>query len=89
MGLIRAMDYAEGDLETGLTWHLQHNHYPPVPLSMLPICKEAIEAADEEDYYREIPLPEGVLYEGETTAPVYAILEHHHLAPFLKGYGEE
>ena len=89
MGLIQAMEFAEGDLETGLTWHLQHNHYPPVPLSMLPICKEAIEAANEDDYYREIPLPEGVLYRGETTAPAYAILEQHHLAPFLAGYDEE
>lgn len=88
MGRLQSIEYAQGDLDTGLTWHLQSNHYPPVPLSMLPICIEAIEAGNEEDFYREIPLPEGVLYKGETTAPTWAIIEQHHLEPFLEGNEE-
>jgi len=73
-------------LEGALAWHLQHNHYPPVPLSMVGPCRDAIIAIDDEDDPgREITLPEGVTYRGQPTAPAYAIAEQHHLSAFYGG----
>ena len=86
MGRLHAIEYAAGDLDTGLTWHLQSNHYPPIPLTMLEPCKEAIQACNEEDWYREIVLPEGVLYKGKTTATAAAIIKAHHLEAWLENY---
>ncbi len=90
MGRLQAAEMANlADLDTALTWHLQHNHYPPVPLSMLPICKAAIKAGNEEDWNREIELPEGVSYQGRPTAPAHQIITSHHLEAFLVQDGEE
>ena len=70
-------------LDQALSWHLQSNHYPPVPLSMLPVCKLAIEHANVDDWYTLLELPAGTLYHGETHAPVNAIIKQHHLDSFL------
>ena len=50
--------FPELDLETAIGIHLQSNHYPPVPLSMVEPCIEAIDAYYEEDYNKLIELPE-------------------------------
>jgi hypothetical protein len=80
MGAMRAMDIADNfDLEEGIKIHLRTNHYPPVPESMVPICLDAIDAANEGDWDRDIDLPEGVMFRGLTQAPASAIVEQHHL----------
>ena len=77
--------YAEGLTEIGLSLeeqilvHLTSNHYPPVPKIMVPVCIEAIDKANEGDWYSMIPMPENVKYQGEDHAPVNAIVEQHHL----------
>lgn len=84
MGYNTAVDLSnELDLEVALGYHLQGNHYPPVPLSMVQPCIEAIDAFYEEDYNREIEMPEGVTYKGRNTAPASAIIEQHHLNAWL------
>ena len=86
MGSVTAIGLAESelDLEKQLAYHLQGNHYPPVPLSMVQPCIEAIDAAYDEDYNRIIELPKGVTYRGgATSAPAYAIIENHHLDAWL------
>ncbi len=83
MGYLHAIEFAAGDLDTGLTWHLQSNHYPPVPLTMLQACKDAIDFCINENMYGEIALPEGVTYKGQTTAPAWVIVEQHHLHAWL------
>ena len=86
MGFNTAMDLAENidiSLEQAIGYHLQGNHYPPVPLSMVQPCVEAIDAAYEDDFNREIEMPEGVSYKGRTTAPAWAIIEQHHLSAWL------
>jgi hypothetical protein len=85
MGSVTALGIQESvlDLETQLAYHLQGNHYPPVPLSMVEPCIEAIDAYYDEDYRREIALPEGVLWRGQVTAPADAIIEQHHLQFWL------
>jgi hypothetical protein len=77
------------DLDTALQWHLRFNHYPPVPLTMVQPCKEAIAAVQESEPHRAISLPEGVSYKGQPTAPAWAIVEQHHLGAFLETDEEE
>jgi len=91
MGSVTAIGLAESelDLEKQLAYHLQGNHYPPVPLSMVQPCIEAIDAAYDEDYDREIEMPEGVSYKGKTTAPAWAIIEQHHLDWFINPVEDE
>ena len=84
MGYTTALDLSnELDLEVSLGYHLQGNHYPPVPLSMVQPCIEAIDAYYDEDYNKLIEMPEGVSYKGDSHAPAWAIVEQHHLDPWL------
>ena len=85
MGSVTAIGLAdtELDLERQLAYHLQGNHYPPVPLSMVQPCIDAIDAAYDEDYDREIAMPEGVSYKGSNVAPAWAVIEQHHLDWFI------
>lgn len=72
------------DIETQIRIHLQSNHYPPVPAFMVDTCIEAIDAVNDAGLWNlEIPLPEGVLWRGLTTAPAHAIIEAHHLEAWL------
>lgn len=87
MGRAFAEDLADMDIdrEKAIGYHLRGNHYPPVPLSMVKPCIEAIDAAWDEDYNRMIELPEGITYRGgATSAPAYAIIENHHLDSWLQ-----
>jgi hypothetical protein len=84
MGYNTALDLSnELDIEVAIGYHLQGNHYPPVPLSMVDPCIEAIDAFYDEDYNREIALPEGISWRGQVTAPASAIIEQHHLEAWL------
>jgi len=70
--------------ERALSWHLSYNHYPPVPADMIPVCEAAINAAIAEEWNVEIDLPEGTSYKGRSTAPVWAIVDAHHLGAFIE-----
>lgn len=89
MGNMQAMGYAGlvDDGTTGLTMalsaHLQSNHFPPVPLSMVPVCVEAIDLANQDDYDAMVDMPPGITDKGATAAPVWAIVEQHHLGAFI------
>lgn len=84
MGFNTALDLSENtDIHTALRIHLQANHYPPVPSSMVQPCLDAIDAYHDEAYNRLIELPEGVSWRGETSAPASAIAEAHHLDAWL------
>ena len=78
-----ATELADGTLNLNMAdsiaMHLRVNHYPPVPTSMVQPCIDAIDAYWEDDFNREIELPEGVLWRGNENAPAYAIIESHHL----------
>ena len=71
------------DLEGSIAMHLTANHYPPVPRSMVQPCIDAIDAYHDEDYQRLIPLPEGITWRGETSAPAHEIVDAHHLDAWL------
>ena len=84
MGLNTAIDLeASLSLEAGLAYHLQANHYPPVPVAMMQPCIDAIDAYWEEDYQRQIDLPKDITWRGQNTAPASAIVEAHHLDAWL------
>ena len=89
MGRMFAEDLASSlELERALEIHLKNNHYPPIPVEMVPACIEAIEVyCNDGDIDTEIILPivNGwqVLYQGRSTAPAWAIVEQHHLDAWL------
>ena len=92
MGKNMATELADGTLNLNMAdsiaMHLRVNHYPPVPTSMVQPCIDAIDAYWEDDFNREIELPEGVLWRGNENAPAYAIIESHHLEAWCQ-YDEE
>jgi len=84
--------YAEGladevdnliDLPTALHIHLRSNHYPPVPVAMIEPCVAAIDAANDDDWERDIDLTGIAKWRGSDYAPAWAIIEGHHLESFL------
>jgi len=81
MGRNTAQDLAENviDIRQSIAIHLTSNHYPPVPVSMVEPCIEAIYAVSEGNTHKSIGLPEGVYWRGYPTAPAYVIVEGHHL----------
>ena len=64
--------------DVALKWHLRSNHYPPVHSSFIPIAKEAIEHANDEDWDHTIDMPNGL------TRTVAQIIEGLHLQSFLE-----
>ena len=85
MGLLGAIGMAGQDisLELAMSWHLGSNHYPPIT-EMTSACVEAIEMAREGEWNMPVLLPEGATYRGSPTAPVWAVVEGHHLEPWCE-----
>lgn len=81
MGNALSQDLAANviDIRQSIAIQLRSNHYPPVPLTMVEPCIEAIYAVSEGDTHKSIQLPDGVSWRGYPTAPAYAIVEGHHL----------
>lgn len=75
---------AEQDLDRVLGWHLGSNHYPPVPDTMIPVCKAALAACVEEDAERLLDLPEGILWQGQQQVPAFEVVESFHLHGFME-----
>ena len=85
MGSLQAMEMAEMlEIESAIAWHLQSNHYPPIPTSMVPVCLEAIENAIAGNWLKAVELPAGTSYRGSTHAPTDAIIEQHHLHAWVE-----
>jgi hypothetical protein len=85
MGSLHAMEYADLlSLEDGIRVHLTSNHYPPVPVSMVPVCIKAIRFAQRGKWDSNLTLPDGIEFKGSKTAPVSSIVESHHLDAWLE-----
>jgi hypothetical protein len=101
MGSITAIGLADTtlDLETQLKYHLQGNHYPPIPTVMVQPCIEAIDAAYDEDWDRKINLPcDGVdkdgepfqiTWKGKTWTTASMLIDHAHLQWFIEPSDED
>lgn len=84
MGHMTAIGIAEAlPIEEALHYHLRVNHYPPVPLEMVAVCKEAIELCNEGLENNTVDLPLGTRYRNDTFAPAWAIVDAHHLHAWL------
>jgi hypothetical protein len=89
MGALHAAAFAEAvedgqvGLRTAISWHLQSNHYPPVPLSMVDPCIAAIDLWNSGEDDLLVELPDGITWRGETSAPAWSVIEGHHLQSFL------
>ena len=83
MGNNMSQDLAENVIyiRQSIAIQLQSNHYPPVPLSMVEPCIEAIYAVSDGLTHKQIQLPKGVKWRGHPAAPAYTIVEGHHLEP--------
>ena len=85
MGKVQAQDIKDsGDeffvsIRGQLKIHLAANHYPPVPIEMVPVCLSAIDACNDDDYLREIELPPGVLWRQQKVVPANAVIDSFHL----------
>lgn len=87
MGRGFATDIANMDgisMRAGIEIHLTSNFYPPVPAKMAQPCIEAIDACWDNDNDRSIPLPDGIFWRGQSTAPAHAIVEQHRLHPWIE-----
>jgi hypothetical protein len=86
MGSLQATEMANSglSLEDSLSWHLRANHFPPVPLEMIPVCMEAIQLMNEGLFNSQVELPLGTSYRGDTTAPAWAITDAHHLDAWIE-----
>lgn len=71
-------------LRTALKWHLQSNHFPPVPSVMVPVAERAVLAARGDDWAKLLRLPDGVRYRGNVKASVADIVESFHLDAFVE-----
>jgi len=91
MGYNMARDLTEAtiSIQQQMAIHLTNNHYPPVPISMVQPCIDAIYACDEQEYDKLIKLPEGVVWRGQSYASARAIVEGHHLEAWLYSEGDE
>jgi len=77
------------DLRQQIQIQLTHNHYPPVPTSMVGVCIEAIEACNGDEPDVVLALPDGITWRGKPSAPAFAIVEAHHLDSWLYWNQEE
>lgn len=85
MGHRSAVDMASyASLDAGLRWHLESNHYPPLPLALLPVCKRAIALANHGKGNNRVKLPEGTTHRKYgKEVPAFVIIEELHLSPWV------
>jgi hypothetical protein len=81
----------ENDPRAGsLSIHLTANHYPPVPVSMVPVILRAADNIAAARYTGDtpdpVPLPDGITYRGEETAPAWAIIDQHHADAYIEDF---
>ena len=66
------------DLDSKLSWHLEGNHYPPIDKQFIPIAKQAIEHANNNEWNTILTYPNGLQRTVEFT------VENMHLNWFLE-----
>jgi len=70
-------------LHTEVAYHLQNKFDKTIPLSMLDPCVNAINKANEGEWYADIDL-NGNKYKGESVASVETIINSHALQQWVK-----
>lgn len=70
-------------MDMQIEWHLLGTEYPPAPRSMVQPCIAAIMSYNAGDHTKLIALPNGITYQGNTSAPAVALINAHHLEDWL------
>ena len=83
IGFAEQVAFGNVKLESALIWHLQSNHYPPLPLALLPVALKAIENGNAQLWDEEITMPEGIGFRNKPTAKTADVIETMHLDSFL------
>ncbi len=77
------------DQDSLLQWHLKGNVYPPLPVSLVPACKRAIELVNDEDYDTRVAII-GIRHRKYgNIVPALEVVRDLHLEAFLDGPDEE
>ncbi|MEE8607256.1 MAG: hypothetical protein V3S55_06620 [Nitrospiraceae bacterium] len=71
------------DQDSLLEWHLKGNVYPPLPVSLVPACKRAIELANEGEWFTFLPLVGIQHRQYGNSVPVEVLITDLHLEAFL------
>lgn len=71
------------DLDTMLRWHLMANHFPPLPVELIPVAKEAIERGRDEEFDHEIAMPVNLKFRHRVSITVREAIATMHLEGFL------
>jgi hypothetical protein len=83
MGYTQAIEMANlMDMEQCIRWHLNYNHYPPIPIEMIPIAVKAIRLCREDKFDETIV----TFFEHQGygwSLPAYAIVKAYHLEPWV------
>lgn len=94
LGMAAEVNEGNVSLVSALTWHLQSNHFPPIPVQMVAVAQKAIELANglgdlESVWDVEIPLPDDIeARDGRTFITVAEAVEAFHLDSFLEDNGD-
>jgi hypothetical protein len=85
MSLAEMIDDNGLNLNVALQYHLRCNHYPPLPISLIPLCETVITGVSDEtlDLNDMIELPTGLTWRGMTSAPVREVIDWLHLDHFI------
>lgn len=70
--------------DAALVWHLQYNHYPPLPIAFAPLCKQAIAHVNDGDSDARLRLPRGITVNGKRTMTASQCVELCNLASFME-----
>ena len=82
MGYTQALEMVNLiSLEQGIRWHLQCNHYPPVPIEMVPVAIEAVILCREGNFSETVKTP--FEHRVHWMVPAYVIVESYHLEPWV------
>ena len=70
-------------METALVYHFTGNHFPPLPLSLIPVAMKAIENGNKGLWSKAVRLPAGISFKGKKLAPTRDCIRAWHLDFFL------
>ncbi len=82
-GMSEAVDDGLIELRQALSWHLNTNCYPPVPLDLIDSCVLAIHAIEENEPDTLITFPEDILWRGRNQVPAWAVVDGLHVESFI------
>jgi len=81
----------QGKLYAAIEFQLTSNFYPPHPRALIGPCYEAVKAAINGEWQKDIPMPEGILYgqDHEPTAKAITLIDDFKLSELVDYYALE